>query len=109
MFDNTLGTGYESVGLPFTDKPQSYFDLAKLMSRSWASFFATQDPNAWKSNATAVPPGASGGLPEDWPVYDLANPRDYVFDANVTSYAEPDTFRAEGIRIINENSVAYQR
>ena len=28
--------------------------------------------------------------------------QDFVFDANVTSYMELDTFRAEGIAFINE-------
>ena len=34
---------------------------------------------------------------------------DIVWDANVTSYAEPDTFRAAGIKVINDNAIAYQR
>ena len=57
VMDNVNGYGYEPVGLPFMYKPQSYVDLASLMSRSWASFFATMDPNAWKAmNARFVSP-----------------------------------------------------
>ena len=38
-----------------------------------------------------------------WPSYDATNGygKDFVFDANVTSYAEDDTYRAEGIAFIN--------
>ena len=45
-----------------------------------------------------------------WPKYDIANPMDMVFDANVSSYAEPDTYRKEGMALINaHNYDVYQR
>ena len=34
--------------------------------------------------------------------YDVIKPMDYVFDANVTSFAEDDTYRVEGMKLINE-------
>ena len=107
MFDNTHGYGYEMAGAPFTGKPQPYLDLAATMSRSWASFFATLDPNAWRANV-AVPPGASGGVPSVWPAYTVDGPMDIAWDANVTSYAELDTWRP-GMSVLSDNAVAYQR
>jgi hypothetical protein len=56
--------------------------------------------------------GAAGRLIADldelvaaatWPVYSKDNPQNFVFDANVTSYVEPDIFRAEGINYMIEN------
>ena len=43
------------------------------------------------------------GIP-DWPVYKDVDgyAQDFVFDANVTSHAELDTYRAEGIAFISE-------
>ncbi|KAF8856620.1 hypothetical protein BDZ45DRAFT_745234 [Acephala macrosclerotiorum] len=40
----------------------------------------------------------------EWPKYTLGNPRNIMFDANVTSlaYVEPDTHRAEGIAYISD-------
>ena len=38
-----------------------------------------------------------------WPIYSLDNPQNFVFDANVTSYLEPDIYRAEGIAYMIEN------
>lgn len=37
-----------------------------------------------------------------WPKYTLEDPRNIVFDVNVTdlAYTEPDTYRAEGINFI---------
>lgn len=48
VFRNLLGQGYNnSVAVdPFANKPQSYDSLATMMSRMWASFIATGDPNA---------------------------------------------------------------
>lgn len=38
-----------------------------------------------------------------WPAYTLDDPRNIVFDANVTdlAYVAPDTFRAEGIEFLS--------
>nr|POE58662.1 lipase 4 [Quercus suber] len=105
VFDNTAGLGYNpqhSTVNPFADKPPSYPALARLMSRSWAAFIADLDPNADPSRPTNTPP---------WPRYDLADPQDLVWDANVSSlaYPEPDTFRAAGIRWILDHALAYRR
>lgn len=38
----------------------------------------------------------------EWPKYTLEDPRNIVFDVNVTdlAYTEPDTYRADGIEFI---------
>ena len=101
VFDNTNGYGYEISGYPdpFEGMPESYFSLATLMSSSWASFIHDLDPNSFRANDTVAP---------QWPVYDNADPKNFVLDANVTelAYLEPDTFRADSIStILSLNSV----
>jgi len=98
VFNNVNGLGY-AVN-PFANKSQSYTDLSDLMSKSWASFVYDLDPNAW----TGRPANVSA-----WPRYDNANPMNIVWDANVTSHTEADTFRAEGIALINQNQALYHR
>jgi len=105
VFDNTDGWGYDeehSTVNPFLDKPRSYYDLAELMSKSWASFIYDLDPNGFQGRYEAAEP---------WPVYSLDDPRNIVWDANETSlgYAEPDTWREEGIRWILDHQFAYRR
>lgn len=98
------GVGYPPIAPdPFTGKPQSFFDLASLMSKSWASFISSGDPNGWLGRPAGTP---------DWPEYGVGDAAmNIVWDANVTglAYPEPDTWRSEGIALINEASIAYQR
>jgi len=98
VFNNIDGLGYAVD--PFQNKSQSYIDLSNLMSKSWASFVNDLDPNSWsgrQANVTA------------WPQYDVSCPQNMVWDANVTSHAEPDTFREEGIALLNANQAAFLR
>lgn len=105
VFDNIQGYGYNAEHgtiNPFTDKPQSYIDLAKLMSQSWASFIYDQNPNNYSGrHSTAA----------NWPVYSVHNPQNIVWDANVTqlAYAEPDTWRQTGIEFILTHQLDYHR
>ncbi|KAF2153646.1 alpha/beta-hydrolase [Myriangium duriaei CBS 260.36] len=99
VFNNLQGLGYAIN--PFQNKSAAYTQLSKLMSNSWASFFHDLNPNNWT--------GRAGFGAEDWPTYAVNGPKDFVFDANRTSYAEPDTFRAEGIKLINDNAALYHR
>lgn len=104
VFNNVQGLGYdEEHGTvnPFLNKPKSYYDLADHMSKSWASFIYDMNPNYASKNASTPA----------WPKYSLENPQNIVFDANVTgvAYAEPDTYRADGIRFILDHSLAYRR
>ncbi|KAL2803399.1 Alpha/Beta hydrolase protein [Aspergillus granulosus] len=96
MFNNLEGVGYRPDIRPFEGKGQSYIDLANLMSSSWASFIYDLDPNSYRGSHSKIP---------QWPKYTVDNPEDFVFDANVTSYVEPDTYRKEGIALINDNAL----
>jgi len=90
VFYNIQGVGYiPAAEPPFTGKPPSFAALSKQMDSAWISFVHDLDP------------GTAGS---QWPVYDLKKPMNFVWDANVTSYAEPDTWRAEGIKLINDNA-----
>ena len=39
---------------------------------------------------------------ETWPAYSLEEPHNFVFEQNITSHAEIDYYRAEGIAYIGE-------
>ncbi|KAF2126684.1 carboxylesterase family protein-like protein [Dothidotthia symphoricarpi CBS 119687] len=104
VFLNLQGVGYPPVSVPpFANKTESYRNLARLMDSSWVSFVHDLDPNSWRETY------AWNGTEALWPAYDVANPLDYVFDANVSSYAEPDTYRSEGIKLIIANADVFQR
>lgn len=100
MFRNYIGTGYRADILPFQGMPESHFELATLMSGSWASFISHLDPNDW----TGRPGNVSA-----WSKYSVDNPTNFVFDANVTSHTEVDDFRKEGIELINRNALDIYR
>jgi carboxylesterase type B len=101
VFNNVMGVGYLPAATPpFLNKTQSYFDLAHFMNSNWVSFVHDLDPNAWRKTY------AWNGTEEMWPKYGLGSAAmNMVFDANRSSYAEPDTFRAEGIKLINDNAL----
>jgi carboxylesterase type B len=101
VFDNTQGLGYRN-GNPFGEKPQSYSDLARLMSSTWASFINDLSPNSWNGRNTSIP---------TWPVYNNTNPMNIVWDANVTTLAhrELDNWRQVGIQFIIDHAKAYRR
>ncbi|GKT51246.1 lipase 1 [Colletotrichum spaethianum] len=87
VFNNTDGLGYETVVAknPFEGKPETYKELANIMSRMWVAFITKGDPN--QNGVTNV----------TWPTYDAENPEIIGFDANVTSLAhvQSDTYRTE--------------
>ncbi|KAH7014480.1 Alpha/Beta hydrolase protein [Microdochium trichocladiopsis] len=95
VFNNLDAVGYQSVAGTFKGLPESHKELSTFMARSWIGFFTERDPNAWAGRDAGV---------DAWPVYSLETPEDFVFDANVTSHVEPDTFRKEGIKLINDNA-----
>lgn len=98
VFNNLQGLGYATN--PFANKSESYTTLSDLMSKSWASFVYDLSPNGWTGRDATV---------SDWPVYDVKDPKDFVWDANVTSYVEPDTWRASGIKLLNDNWASFLR
>ncbi|KAH7342187.1 Alpha/Beta hydrolase protein [Rhexocercosporidium sp. MPI-PUGE-AT-0058] len=92
VFNNTLGIGYATN--PFANTTRAFEDLAVQMSRSWVAFVTTLDPNNH---------GLQGV--NSWPVYNATTGEDFVFTVNSSSFAEPDTFRAEAISWISENAL----
>lgn len=99
VFNNTNGQGYAVD--PFGNLTQSestaFQNLAIQMSRSWVSFITELDPNM---------NGVDGV--NTWPVYNASigggAGMNMVFSVNQSSYAEPDTFRGEGIAWISEHA-----
>ena len=92
VFNNKQGIGYSAN--PFEGEPQSYYDLADVMSGAWVSFVVDQNPGSF------------------WPEYELNSEgygQNWVFDANVTDlgYVEMDDWRKEGIDFINEHAVDF--
>ncbi|KPI44794.1 Lipase 3 [Cyphellophora attinorum] len=104
---NIEGLGYEPVRKPpFEAKPESYTELAELMSGDWVSFVASTDPNAWHGRRFL-----SGGEVA-WPAYATEDEGkvNYVYDANMTSFVEKDDWRRVGIDAILSASVdVYER
>jgi len=100
VFYNIMGVGYTPAAEPpFTGKGANYIRLSQFMDSCWISFVHDLDPNVWRLIS-----GNWIGPEAFWPSYNLANPQVIVFDANVSSYVEPDTFRAEGIQLIIQNN-----
>lgn len=105
VFDNTDGLGYgpdHGTVDPFANVTKSFFELAEIMSKSWASFIYDLNPNGFKGRYEGAP---------TWPEYSLDEPQNMVWDANETSLAvaEFDTYRGEGIRWIIDHQEAYKR
>ncbi|ROW17618.1 hypothetical protein VPNG_00819 [Cytospora leucostoma] len=97
VFDDITGLGYNSSDVtisadPFEGEPESFLQLATIMSRMWVSFIVNGDPN--QAGVTDV----------EWPEYSLEDPRNLVFDVNRTDivYIEPDLYRANGIAYISD-------
>ncbi|KAJ5347355.1 Carboxylesterase [Penicillium brevicompactum] len=97
VFHNIAGQGYH-YGKPFAGVPQSYIDLSVMMASMWASFIHDLDPNPGVVNKY-VP----------WNSYSNGKPEDLLFDANITSQMEADTWRKDGIDYINSVAGAFWR
>ena len=97
VFNNTQGQGYATD--PFANTTRAFDKLAIQMSRSWVGFITELDPN--RNGLRGV---------NEWPVYNATvgggAGLDFVFTINGSSYAEPDTFRGEGIAFISENALS---
>ncbi len=89
LFQNFDGLGYEHN--PFEQVGQGYYDLARLMGLMWASFIAHLDPNtALDVNQTR------------WPTYSMQYPVNLVLNESGLAWTEPDTYRAEATKLIND-------
>ncbi|KFY47887.1 hypothetical protein V495_01758 [Pseudogymnoascus sp. VKM F-4514 (FW-929)] len=95
VFNNIYGVGYH-YGKPFSNTPNSYKELSSLMASMWASFIHDLNPN------TGV-----FGFEIKWNPYSTDYPVNMVFDANITSHLEPDTWRADAISYINTIAPVY--
>ncbi|KAF7554938.1 hypothetical protein G7Z17_g2542 [Cylindrodendrum hubeiense] len=84
VFNNIEGVGYAAS--PFTNKPQSYVDLADLMSKMWVHFMHDSDPNFDDATLT-------------WPKYEAGKPDNLVFDTDYDNlgYIAEDDYRSEEI------------
>ncbi|POM75165.1 Triacylglycerol Lipase [Phytophthora palmivora] len=93
VFYNLDGNGYENAVAvnPFQGMPETFTQLARIITRMWSSFIVDQTPN---NNGVTV---------LKWPEYTTENPTNIVFDVNVTelAYIEPDIYRAEAISFLH--------
>ncbi|KAM0548410.1 hypothetical protein ACHAPJ_009896 [Fusarium lateritium] len=110
---NLNGTGYAPIRTPpFEGLPESYRDLARLMSADFAKFVATGDPNGWKGRQHAM---LSLGKPiPTWPVYKTPkghhSPYNFLYQGNLSSTVEKDTWRQKSISLLNSvNLDVYDR
>lgn len=106
VFDNVDGLGYATN--PFAGEPPSYVQLARLMSNSWASFVHDLDPNSFRASGSGGDVDVDGGVPPAWPIYRNEEPLEIVWE-NGTTHVEADTFRAEGMALVNSFNLAYGR
>ncbi|KAK8071345.1 hypothetical protein PG997_011548 [Apiospora hydei] len=99
VFNNVAGQGYGAAN-PFANRPDTFVQLADMMSKMWVAFVNGADPNAWNkkkcSHKTADP---------IWPLYAGSEPQDIVFDVNTTDlyYTTKDDYRQEGIAYLLDN------
>ncbi|KAK7964975.1 hypothetical protein PG988_009979 [Apiospora saccharicola] len=104
---NFEGVGYAPNRTPpFAGLGEEFRDLTRLMAGDWIAFFNSVDPNRWDGRADAARTLGSGDnkVPA-WPVYnqsmtDGRSPRNFVYDANITSSVEDDTWRQIGMELI---------
>ncbi|KAL2675704.1 hypothetical protein Neosp_011894 [[Neocosmospora] mangrovei] len=85
VFNNIHGVGYATN--PFEGKPETFVELADLMSKMWVAFIHGTNPNN-VSNCNLT-----------WPKYTVNKPNNYVFDVNRTAlaYVEKDNYREASI------------
>ncbi|KAK8124579.1 uncharacterized protein PG998_000338 [Apiospora kogelbergensis] len=102
---NLEGVGYAPNHTPpFEGLGAAFRDLARLVASDWVAFVNGGDPNRWAGRADAAPALAGGKKVPEWPVYthDAAglSPRNFLYDANITSSVEDDTWRKVGMELI---------
>ncbi|KAG9253017.1 Alpha/Beta hydrolase protein [Emericellopsis atlantica] len=96
---NLDGVGYPPIRVnPFEGLPESYRDLARLMSSDLIKFIATGDPNGWKGRDRAAPD--IGEPVPRWPQYGCGAGKNFVYEGNKTHHIESDTYRLEAIDLV---------
>jgi carboxylesterase type B len=85
VFNNIEGSGYSAS--PFANKPETFIKLADLMSKMWAAFIHSGNPNFSQCKSRM------------WPKYTLEQPSNFIFDVNHTSlhYVQADDYRQKEI------------
>ncbi|KAK4448281.1 Alpha/Beta hydrolase protein [Podospora aff. communis PSN243] len=110
-FYNLDGVGYARN--PFDGAPAGHVRVAREMADAWVRFFVGMDPNpslgpSGKGKGKGKGTGEEEGEMVEWPRYDAAEGggvgRNLVFDA-AGSWVEWDSWRAEGIQWMIENSL----
>ncbi|KAK8049359.1 hypothetical protein PG994_011089 [Apiospora phragmitis] len=104
---NVEGVGYApNHRPPFEGLGDEFRDLARLVAGDWIAFVNSGDPNRWagRENAARTLGGGGKKVPE-WPVYSrttggLGHAQNFVYDANITSSVEDDTWRKVGMELI---------
>lgn len=93
VFDNTDALGYATN--PFENKPETFVELADLMSKMWVAFINDGNPNLGNNSSQDLV----------WPCYTIDDSEDYVFDVNRTglSYVTDDNYRADAISYLQDN------
>ncbi|KAH6951729.1 hypothetical protein HG530_014898 [Fusarium avenaceum] len=96
VFNNIKGVGYAAN--PFENKPETFVELADLMSKMWVAFMHDLTPNSVKTAPSHV----------TWPQYSLLDPQNIVFNANKTdlSYTAADTVRKEEVAFLLDSVFA---
>ncbi|KAK8102419.1 hypothetical protein PG984_015565 [Apiospora sp. TS-2023a] len=99
VFNNVEGKGYSAS--PFENRPESFKQLADMMSRMWVAFVNGADPNGWNKKKCTSPKYINSTAPI-WPRYSGPDAQNIVFDVNVTDihYTAKDDYRQEGIAYI---------
>jgi len=93
LFQNFDGMGWEPGHNPFSKASENYYDMARTLGLLWASFITHSDPNTGRKGA------------EDqvmWLGYSVDRPVNLVLNESGVPWVEPDTYRAEAIKVINE-------
>ena len=77
------------------------------MAGDWVSFVNTGDPNAWDRGKTLR--SLQAEVPA-WAAYEKTHPMIFLYKGNATNAMEKDTWRAQGIDLINSlNKDVYGR
>ncbi|KAH7357889.1 Alpha/Beta hydrolase protein [Plectosphaerella cucumerina] len=113
VFLNLEGRGYVDFDPPqgvFDGLSESYKDLARLISSDWIAFTNHGDPNRWAGRQAAAV--TLGMAVPSWPRYRVSGekcgrvPEVFLFEGDVTSRVEADTYRKDGIDLINSVDIA---
>ncbi|KAG8165356.1 hypothetical protein KVR01_005631 [Diaporthe batatas] len=100
VFDNVNALGYDATTVPIAEEGPVYVALAKGISNAWVNFITGLDPNGAGLDIDGL---------DAWPVYNATEGggvgKDVFLDTNGSSVIW-DSYRAEGINWMIENSLA---